>query len=283
MREWTIKGSEGLDLLGKTDTPAGKPSAVAIIVHGFKGYMDYGFFPTLARRVAGEGVIAHRFNLAHSGMTRNTKTFERPDLFARDTWRYQVQDIMCVVRAIRARTLAGADLPLVLIGHSRGGVACLLTAALHAQDLRELRGVATINAPASCCTLTDQQRQTLLREGSIESPSARTGQSLTINKRWLQDQLDHPDEHDLLALAGRIRPRVLLIHGDDDHTVEPRAALAIADALPRPTEPVFIQGADHVLNTPNPWPPENDPPPQLGEALNWLASFLREIHPPMDR
>ncbi len=277
MTEWMIQGSEGLDLLGKTDLPSGRAHAAAIIVHGFKGYMDYGMFPALAQHAVSEGVIVHRFNLAHSGMTRNTGTFERPDLFERDTWRHQVEDVMCVVRAIRDGTLAGDGLPLALIGHSRGGVTCLLTAGLHADGLRELRGVMTINAPDSCCRMSDEQRTQLLRDGCLESPSARTGQALTIDKAWLQDQLDHPGEHDLLAIAGRIKTRVMVVHGDSDQTIEPRCAMAIAQALARPTVPAFISGGDHVLNTPNPWPPGGNPPPQLGEALDWLASFLREI------
>lgn len=277
MRDWTIQGSEGLDLLGVTDRPAGKPRGVAVIVHGFKGYMDYGLFPSLARRVADEGFIAHRFNLAHSGMTRNIATFERPELFARDRWRHQVEDVMSVVGAIRDRRIEGHALPLVLIGHSRGGTACLLTAGVHAEDLPELRAVVTINAPDTCCRMSDEDRARLLEEGSIESPSARTGQVLSIEKGWLQDQLDHPEAHDVLALAGRIRARVLVLHADSDQTVEPRAAISIAGALRHPTEPVFIRDADHVLNTPNPWPPTAPPPPPLGEALDRLASILREI------
>ncbi len=283
MTEWTIRGSEGLDLLGKTDLPSGKAHAVAVIVHGFKGYMDYGMFPSLAWCAAEEGVIAHRFNLAHSGMTRDIKTFEKPELFARDTWRFQVEDVMCVVRAIRSGALAGDGVPLVLIGHSRGGATCLLTAGLHADELRELGGVVTINAPHSCCRMSHELRDRLLHDGFMESPSARTGQVLTIGAGWLRDQIDHPEDHDLLAIAGRIRARALVIHGESDHTVEPRSAVSITQALALPTEPVFVSGGDHVLNTPNPWPPSENPPPQLGETLDRLASFLREIHPLADR
>jgi len=281
MSEWVIDGSEGLDLFGQTDPPSGavEARAVAIIVHGFKGYMDYGMFPSIARRLSNEGVIAHRFNLAHSGMTRNTATFERPELFALDTWRHQVEDVMSVVRAVRAGTLDGSGLPLALIGHSRGGVTSLLTAGRYADELRELKAVVTINAPDNCCSMTEAQKDQLLEEGSIESPSARTGQALTIDKRWLQDQLDHPQEHDLPLQVSRIRSRVMVIHGDSDQTVSPVCAMAISSALARTTEPILVPGGDHVLNTPNPWPPEGLPPPQLGEALDWLASFLREIGP----
>ena len=62
MTEWTIRGSEELDLLGKTDLPNGQAHAAAILVHGFKGYMDYGMFPALARCAAREGVPWPRTN-----------------------------------------------------------------------------------------------------------------------------------------------------------------------------------------------------------------------------
>ncbi|MFI4897397.1 MAG: alpha/beta hydrolase [Phycisphaerales bacterium JB059] len=283
MRDWTITGSEGLDLLGVTDTPDAEPRGVAIIVHGFKGYLDYGLFPSLARRLAEEGWIAHRFNLAHSGMTRNTATFERPDLFARDRWRHQIEDVMSVVGAVRAGRIEGRGLPLVLIGHSRGGATCLLSAGRHADDLPELSAVVTINAPDACCRMSAEDQARLLREGRIESPSARTGQVLTIEKGWLQEQLDDLEAHDVLAQAGRIRVPALVLHAGSDQTVSPEAAVSIAGALRPPVEPVLIPDADHVLNTPNPWPSTAPPPPPLGEALDRLASFLREIPPSQNR
>ena len=267
---WTIPGSESLEILGETHAPSGPPRAAAVIVHGYKGYKDYGMFPLLAERLARARFVTHRFNLAHSGMTNRTETFERPDLFERDTWRFQAEDIRAVVRAIHAGTLAGQRLPLFLIGHSRGGVSGTLAAAWFADELA-LAGLVTINAPDTCCSLRDADRDTLPRDGFIPTLSARTGQTLRVGRAWLQDQLDHPELHDLLAQAERVRCPALVIQGAADETVPPSAADHLAGALGART--LIIPGATHVLNTPNPTPPDADPSPQLAAALAGIVGF----------
>ncbi len=48
------------------DESGAKPAVV--ICHGFKGFMDWGFFPYLAELLADRGFVAIRFNLSGSGM-----------------------------------------------------------------------------------------------------------------------------------------------------------------------------------------------------------------------
>ena len=98
--EWTLPGADGEAILGNAHRPDGEPVGVVIIAHGFKGYKDYGMFPRIAETMCDAGFIAHRFNFSHSGMTNTIETFERPDLFERDTWNKQVFDCRAVVAAI---------------------------------------------------------------------------------------------------------------------------------------------------------------------------------------
>ncbi|MCL4221085.1 MAG: hypothetical protein KJZ65_06920 [Phycisphaerales bacterium] len=95
-RAWCIPGSNGLDLLGDTDVPERTPRACVVLLHGFMGYKDYGFIPLLGAHLAASGVLVHRFNFAHSGVTNQITRFERTDLFARQTWNAQVHDTLCV-------------------------------------------------------------------------------------------------------------------------------------------------------------------------------------------
>ncbi|MEZ6241880.1 MAG: alpha/beta fold hydrolase [Phycisphaerales bacterium] len=276
MSDWTVTGSEGLPILGDTDSPRAQPVGAALIVHGFKGYKDYGMFPVLGRALADAGVLAHRFNLAHSGMTDQLETFERPDLFERDTWAFQAEDVAHVARAVSAGTLPGRGLPMVLIGHSRGGVTALLAAARRREDLFELSGVVTINAPAETCSLSAEDRRRLLDDGSLESPSARTKQALRVGRAWLQTQLDDPAWHDVLDAAASIDVPMLVIQGDADRTVDPASAGRIASRA-RHARRVMIPGGDHVLNTPNPAPVGGPPSPALAGAIDAIGAFCREI------
>gem|GEM_PF-4204546 len=107
--------------------PGPSPEAAASRSSESPGYYDYGLFPVLARALTAAGLTCHRFNFSHSGMTRDTATFARPDLFEQDTWGRQQDDLAAVLDHLGA----GAE-PTVLFGHSRGGLSSLLAAPRHA-------------------------------------------------------------------------------------------------------------------------------------------------------
>lgn len=248
---WTIDGAGGEPILGDAHVPD-HPRGVILIVHGFLGYKDYGMFPFIAESFADAGFIAHRFNLSHSGMTNDTDTFARPDLFERDTWNTQVHDIEVVMHAVADGTLAGQGLPLTLFGHSRGGVSVLLTAGRRGRDGTAMPAcVITLAAPDSCDRVSEETRSSLRTRGYHEIVSNRTGQTLHVGADWLQEQLDQPDAHDLLSLCAHITCPVLVMHGNDDPTVPHECADAIADACPQ-SQRRKIANANHVLNVSNP-------------------------------
>ena len=272
---WQIAGAEGEPIVGDAHAPPGEPAGVVIVAHGFKGYKDYGMFPRIAETMAARGFIAHRFNFSHSGMTNEIATFERPDLFERDTWNKQVHDLRAVIDAVTAGTLDGRELPFVLFGHSKGGVSVLLTAGRYADSDGgpQPAGVVTASAPSTCNSLTPEQQQAITEQGFLVSPSSRTGQELRIGRIHLAEQLEAPDDHDLLKVAGRIACPVLIVHGEADPTVPAACAGQIAAALRDTPRVEIVAGADHVFNTPNPMPPDAEPSPQLATMLAALGDF----------
>ncbi|MHC4826776.1 MAG: alpha/beta hydrolase [Planctomycetota bacterium] len=276
--EWSIQGCDGEPIIGNAHLPGGRPRGVVLVAHGFKGYKDYGKFPRIAGSLADRGFIAHRFNFSHSGMTNAIETFERPDLFERDTWNKQVFDLQAVIDAVDHGALEGRGLPYVLFGHSRGGVSVLLTAGRHADDLSlaRLAGVVTAAAASSCNLLSNDDADELLREGFLVSPSSRTGQALRIGKAFLTEQQEDPEGHDLPAVAGRIACPVLVIHGEKDPTVPAACADQIAAAC-RQAAVRIVAGADHVFNTPNPLAPDAEPSPQLAELLEAVGDFAARV------
>jgi uncharacterized protein len=174
--------------------------------------------------------------------------------------------------------LAGRGLPCAWFGHSRGGATVLLAAGRGAEDPSAPRpaAVATAAAPCTCSSLTPDESSLLLSQGFLVSPSSRTGQALRIGKAFLVEQQQDPGSHELLALCGRIDCPALVVHGDRDATVPVEHASRIAAALPRPPQLVVVRGADHVFNTPNPDPPQEQPSPQLRELIDALAAFALE-------
>lgn len=244
---WSITGSSGAPILGVTDAPHGAPVGDAVLVHGFKGYYGYGLFPVLARALVAAGLAVHRFNFSHSGMTRDTATFARPDLFEQDTWGRQQHDLGAVLVHVNA----GAR-RTVLFGHSRGALTSLVGAARHAD---RLAGVVSAAAPADACTLDDTSRRLLKKHGRLPSPSGRTGQELFVGRAWLDEIEVAPGASDPAAALARVPDRlpVLLLHGDADTTVGPEALARLHAARPSAVS-ALLPGANHVFNVVNPHP-----------------------------
>ncbi len=270
---WSIPGSDGQPLLGNTHLPAGgvgAASGVLVLCHGFKGYKDYGFFPRLAEAAAEAGLIAHRFNFSHSGMTHELDTFAKPELFEADTWSKQVHDVTAVVEAIECGQLAGKGLPRVLFGHSRGGVTALLAAA---QLGARVAGIVTAAAPHTACSLDEQQKAQLRKAGRLASPSSRTGQTLYVGKAWLEEIEADPPRFDPARAAERITQPVLILHGKADTTVPWVAAHVLHDAPGSNSTLRIIDGAGHTFNCPNPLPEGEEPPPETLAMIDETVTF----------
>ncbi len=265
---WTIPGADDKPIAGFTNRPDA-PRAVAVIAHGFLGYADYGMFPRLARELASRGLVAHRFNFSHSGIEGDPSSFARPDLFERDTWKIQVDDLLAIVGAARSGELGAGDerLPLVLIGHSRGGVSSLLASAEISPVGEPPAGVVTLASPARCADPASLREH--LERGYREVVSNRTKQTLRVGAAWAREQAEDPAWHDLPSRVAQIACPVLAIHGELDETVSPEYAAAIAGAA-KDGRAAVVPGANHVFNTPNP----DEPDRPASEAF---AALLREI------
>ncbi len=281
-KDWTIPGAEGEAIRGQTHWRAGEtPGAVVLLGHGFKGYKDYGFLPLLAADLAEQlPLVVHRFNFSHSGLGDNPSTFQRADLFEKDTWNKLCFDLNAMIRAARAGELpkTPADLPIIPIGHSRGGVTTLLTLARRARDgdASDIAAAISMSAPAMTLNLKDEQVAIFKEQGYMSSPSSRTGQELRLGRAWLEEQLDDPEAHNLLALCSHIKTPVLIMHGDADPTIPVQASAQLADAITT-SERVVIESANHVFNTPNPADPSAQRSDQLAELTASLVNYLSRV------
>lgn len=227
------------------------PRPAVVVVHGFKGFKDWGMFPPAAERLAQAGFTTVTFNLSGSGVNEQGD-FRFADRFAHNTYSAELADVGTVVDAlVRGELGTAAPSSLGLLGHSRGGG----DAVLHAAADPRMRAVVTWSAIATVDRWSQTSREEWRSRGLIDIVNARTGQVLPL----YTDLLDDIDQHgagrlDILAAAGRMAAPWLIVHGTADESVSFEDAERLRDASSASvTELLPVEGAGHTFGAVHPW------------------------------
>jgi dienelactone hydrolase len=257
-------------LIDLPDAPGERPAVV--ICHGFKGFMEVGFFPALAALLAERGFVAIRFNLSGTGMRPGDERVTDPDAFRDNTYRRELADLTAVLDATAAGAIAPGRVDrgrIGLFGHSRGGGISLLAAASPAWRDR-LRALVTWAAIADIDRFTPEQKEEWRRDGEFPVVNVRTGQQLAMGLGMLADIEERRAE---LAAAAARRAPWLIVHGAEDETVSVAAAHLLAERATGPAELLLVPGGEHTFGARHPF---TGPTPQLIQALNATQRWFRE-------
>jgi pimeloyl-ACP methyl ester carboxylesterase len=262
-------------LRGVVDLPEvpGRCPAV-VICHGFKGFMEWGFFPPLAELLAQRGFVTVRFNLTGSGMRPGDERVSDPRAFSANTYSAEVTDLLRVLEA------TGDEIApdrverghLGLFGHSRGGGAAILAAANPSWRDR-IRALVTWAAISHVDRYTPEEKRVWRATGELPVVNTRTGQRLALGHGLLDDVERHAaGSLDILAAAGRVAAPWLIVHGADDESVPAAEAAELAARATGTHELLLIPGAGHTFGAQHPFA---GPTPHLIEALNATQTWFR--------
>ena len=72
-----------------------------IIVHGFKGFKNFAFFPDIAERLAQAGYITITPNFSRNGIGYDFNAFEHLDKFAQNTISHELNDLQTIIDHIK--------------------------------------------------------------------------------------------------------------------------------------------------------------------------------------
>lgn len=262
-------------LVDLPDVPGKRPTVV--VIHGFKGFMEWGFFPPLADLLRERGFAVVRFNVSGSGMEPGEDRATDLQGFTDNTFSRELEDVDAVLQAVIDGTLPGGDRMdgdrLGLLGHSRGGGAAVLTAG--SERWRErLRALVTWASLATYDRVSDDDKARWRRDGGLPVVNSRTNQVMTLGLGLLEDLEAHPERLDIVAAAGRVTAPWLIVHGTDDEavSVEDGRTLHGAAGGSATVELHELAGAGHTFGAGHPF---TGPTPDLVEVFNGTQTWFR--------
>lgn len=245
-----------------------------VLVHGFKGFRTFGFFPELAQTAAARGYAAVTFDFSHNGIGEDgADTFSAMHLFTGQTHTRNLDEIRRVLDALSSGALL--DVPATrigLMGHSRGGGEAVLTAV---EDPR-VDALVTWAAIASIAERwTPEQVAAWEAERNVEIENARTKQMMPIAPVYWRDVVENRERLDVLSAAARLTIPWLIIHGDADASVPVDEAHRLFDAAGDTAELLVVEGGDHGFGGKHPYAGATDDLRLVTDAtLEWFDTHL---------
>ncbi|WP_281614354.1 alpha/beta fold hydrolase [Flammeovirga sp. SubArs3] len=237
-----------------------------ILVHGFKGFKDWGAFNLIADTFAQQGYCCIKLNF-HSDGTTLDMPYEVVDhtAFGNNNFSKELDDLGVLIDWLHHEScpLSCVDTnALYLLGHSRGGGVSLLKTA---EDQR-IKKVATLASIPRVDSFSEEVMQQWKSEGVIHVVNGRTQEELPLFYQAVEDFNANKGRLSIGENISKVVTPILLIHGDQDETV-PVQSLDMLKAFQPNAETVVIEGASHTFGSKHPWAEENLPE-HLQVAIN---------------
>jgi len=252
----------------------GEPAsnAALVVCHGFKGFKDWGFFPTACEQLAlrvGCPVIG--FNFSGSGVGPDLGSFSEPEAFATNTFSREVNDLESVLDGLLAGRLGAArfDAPsrIGILGHSRGAIAAALVGSRR-PEVVALAAWGGLSRPDRYAELFPPGAA---EDHVVEIRNLRTGEILPLRLDVVDDLMAHGPALDPLAALRAGGPPLLAVHGEQDEAVPVEDGRAYAEAA-AVSEFLQIEGAGHTFDVRHPYVGST---PALERALGATARHFR--------
>ena len=223
-----------------------------ILVHGFKGFKDWGFGPYIADYFAKNKYFVITFNFSHNGIGENPTEFTELDKFANNTYSREISELGQII-SIYKNGFFGKTNPfgkLGVIGHSRGGAISIIESSNN-ENVGALATWATIS---NFDRYKERQKSDWKKRGFIEILNTRTKQKMRLNLALLNDIENNADLLDLEKALNKYHKPYLIIHGDQDLAVPVEEAEILFNYADKDfTKFEKIKGTGHTFDVKHPF------------------------------
>jgi len=244
-------------------------SPLVIIIHGFKGFKDWGFFPFLSTELNKKGISTLQINFSHNGVGKNLFDFDELDKFrdnslsqeaheVEQVFNYVVKDSDNIFQDINKKRIS-------LLGHSRGAY-CVIVGGnkVMIEKAIALAGISSLP------NVSKEQENKWREDGQHLIANSRTNQMMPLGTNLLEDILTKKEFFD--QSMKNFKKPLLVVHGDQDPTVPLESALKLNKMVKGSTLET-IKNADHVFNVKHPFKGSS---PELDQAIKRVVRFLKE-------
>ncbi len=227
---------------------------VIILLHGFLGSKDWGFYPDLARALVRSDYVTLAMNFSLNGIGPDGKNFTAMDAFARNTISQELADVRAVVQAIRDGKVGKQVIDperIGLLGHSRGGGVAILSALEMPEEIGALVTWATVSHFGR---LSAEQLTLLRKQGFVEFDDESKNATFRINQSFVDDLQDNEKKFNLVDRIEELEAPILFIHGGADAVVpaaESEMLYERCGAFSKRLE--IIEDAGHTFGTRHPF------------------------------
>ncbi len=250
-----------------------QPAPIIILLHGFKGFKDWGFLPTLAEKLALAGNIVINFDFSRNGIIDKQKMIYNAEIFASNLISIEIDDAFTIIKSIHSNQIPGYNLEsnwnnkIYLAGFSRGaGISILLSNLTQIDKLALLAPISTFNR------YTKRQIENWRNTGKLIFKNYLTNQNLYINYSYIEEILVNSEKYDLIISISKLKMPILIIHGLADLTVNVKESKMLFEAINSVQKYlILIENAGHTFNAQHPYFEERK---EINDIIQHLIKFF---------
>ncbi len=233
MRNYFTVQSGKNKLYGVFCSPEGREKTPCLILgHGFTGDKNERLLVRISERLLEAGFSSVRFDYAGHG--------ESEGIPEEVTVAQEVNDLKAVLEYVKNDEHIDPE-KILLGGHSLGGLVALIAAS---QIPDAIYGLVLISPALTMFhelakDLTGENLRQVLNAGLLDCGGFQVGRKM----------IDECSTIDAFSLAGKIHPKALLIHGEEDRDTPPYISVALKGIWGENAQLHLVPEADHCFHT----------------------------------
>lgn len=222
-------GSQGHSLEARLDRPQKEAWAYGVYSPCFTCTKDILAASRIYTTLAEQGIAMLRVDFTGQGGSQGA--------FADTTFKTNIEDLLCAIAFLESRSTP----PTLLIGHSLGGTAALITASQSAA----IKAVVSLNSPANPRHVGrhfKNQEDDILEKGFTSIKIA--GKSHVISQAFLNSL----DEYDMPSILPLLKKPLLVMHSPQDTEVHISNASELFTMAHHPKSFISLENMDHMIS-----------------------------------